>query len=505
MSKSIYLINPREDAPSYFGFEVAAASGYAPRALIADLATTTVAALVPRTWSIRLVDERVMPVDLTADADVIAITGKVSQRNRMLQLADHFRRAGKLVMIGGPYASLNPDDVQPHCDILVRGEVEEIAAELFSAIEAGAWEAEYEGRKADLARSPVPRWDLYPRALALSGAIQTSRGCPFDCEFCDVIQYVGRKQRHKPIEAILAELQTLHLEGYRSVFLADDNFTVFRRRAKTVLRALADWNARQGASPVTFTTQISIDACRDDELLDLCRQARLRTVFVGIETPNQASLAETHKRQNLGVDLVAAVERFLHHGISVIGGIIVGFDSDGRDIFDVQRRFIERLPVPIVTIGTLVAPAQTHLYARLSAENRLSGHSQLGAGDVFQTNVLPKRMSQKELVEGTERLCRSVYSPQAFAWRVDRFIRTYRSCSPADCPPAPLRLGGVYAAVVARLVRLGAEERSVCEQVLGSLRSQPKEVRASVLLSLLTYSQIRYFLDRRPAVDPVAA
>jgi radical SAM superfamily enzyme YgiQ (UPF0313 family) len=263
--------------------------------------------------------------------------------------------------VGGPYASLSPEVFRGHCDILVTGELEAIAEDLFADLERGVWQPDYTAGKADLATSPIPRWDLYPTDRALMGCVQTSRGCPVECEFCDVIQYLGRKQRVKPIPQVLAELEVLYQHGFRAVFLADDNFTVYRRRAKETLCALRDWNRARSAGAIHFSTQVSIDAARAPEILRLLSEAGVTWVFVGIETPNQESLRESKKRQNVGVDLLAQVQAFLDHGISVTAGMIVGFDQDGPDIYERQFDFAMASPIPIFSVGALVAPAATPL------------------------------------------------------------------------------------------------------------------------------------------------
>ena len=291
---------------------------------------------MPRDWHVTICDERITRVDFDTAADVIGITGKVSQRNRMIELARKFRARGKLVIFGGPYVSLNPDDLRPHADIIVRGEAEEIAPRLFADIASGKWEKDYEGTKPDLSLSPVPRWDLYPRRAAVTGQVQTSRGCPFDCEFCDVIQYLGRKQRWKEPDQVARELDVLHGFGYRHIFFADDNFTVMRRRTHALLDRLVEWNAQHPPGSVTFATQVSVDLASDTALLEHCAAAGLRSVFIGIETPNRESLAETHKRQNIRVDLAAEVTKVVQAGIMVMGGMIVGFDHDDSSIFERQ-------------------------------------------------------------------------------------------------------------------------------------------------------------------------
>lgn len=370
MGRSLYLINPKSEAPSYFGAEVFEHWGYAPAQGIADLALPTVAALAPEGVEITLCDEYIQPIDFDVDVDYVGLTGKVTQAGRMIEVAEEFRRRGKTVILGGPFVSLSPDVLRPHCDVLVRGEMEGIADRFFADLLADRLDEEYQGDRPDLSGSPVPRWDLYPNPRASLGCVQTSRGCPFECEFCDVIQYLGRQQRHKAVEQILAELEELQRYGYRGVLLADDNFTVYRRRAKEVLSALAEWNSRQ-EQPLFFGTQVSIDAARDDELLDLCARAGLTWVFIGIETPNEESLRESRKRQNVGVDLVSQVQRFLDHGIAVAAGMIVGFDHDGPDIFERQFEFAMSSPIAIFSLGALVAPAATPLYDRMASSGRL--------------------------------------------------------------------------------------------------------------------------------------
>jgi radical SAM superfamily enzyme YgiQ (UPF0313 family) len=377
----LYFINPKESAPGYHTMEFLQASRIANAINIADLTGPTIAALLPADWEAKLCDERVQQVEFDVPAAAVGITAKVTQRDRAIELAGKFRALGKLVIIGGPHASLNPDNVREHADILVRGEIEDIAAEIFSDIANGCWKNEYVGGKPDLRHSPIPRWDLYPRHIALAAQVQTSRGCPFECEFCDVIQYAGRRQRWKQPEQVLAELEVLYERGFKDVFFADDNLTVVRRRARELLLRLAEWNNSRSKGRMRFSTQVSIDAARDPELLELCAQAGIQTVFIGIESPNAESLAEARKRQNLRIDLCAEIKKVVSAGIMVTGGMIVGFDHDGPDIFAAQAAFIAELPVPLVQIGLLVAPFSTPLYARIQEEGRLIGDGNLTTGE----------------------------------------------------------------------------------------------------------------------------
>ncbi len=351
MSKSLYLINPRPDFPSYFTAEVYNDMGFSPATYVADLAITTVAGLAPSDFHIQLCEEVITPVNFDTSADFVGITGKITQVESMKAIAQAFRERGKVVIIGGPHASLCPDVMRPYCDILIQGEMESIAETLFADLRRGRWQETYIGDKPDLDHCVIPRWDLYPNEHAIIGNVQTSRGCPFECEFCDVITYLGRKQRHKPVAQVLRELDEVYRHGYRYVFLSDDNFTVHRSRAKEVLEGLRDWNRRQSQGPVRFITQVSIDAARDDDMLRMCAEAGLSTVFIGIETPNEESLRETKKRQNLKIDLLDQAQCFLDHGIGVTAGMIVGFDADGPDIFDRQYEFAMSSPIPIFPSG----------------------------------------------------------------------------------------------------------------------------------------------------------
>ncbi len=259
-----------------------------------------------------------------------------------------------------------------------------------------------------------------------------------------MIQYLGRKQRHKPVELVLAELDELYRHGYRMVFLADDNFTVYRARTKALLAAIRDWNDSRTDGRISFSTQVSIDCARDEEILKLCSDAGMITVFVGIETPNADSLKETKKRQNIGVDMAAQIRRFPANGMMVSGGMIVGFDSDTRDIFERQYDFAMSLPVPMFTLAPLFALQATPLYGRIKAEGRLiEKDADFAVTYPWRTNIVPKQMSSAELIAGVRWLCNRLYRPVAFEHRVALFIDAFEP--PAARPNSrtlPSRCGG---------------------------------------------------------------
>jgi radical SAM superfamily enzyme YgiQ (UPF0313 family) len=414
----------------------------------------------------------------------------------MREIAAEFRARGVCVVMGGPYASLSPDVVRPHCDILVRGEIEEIAEGFFADLRAGTWKSEYVGTRPDLSRSPVPRWDLYPNDATMSGTVQTSRGCPFECEFCDVIEYLGRKQRHKKVPQVLAELDVLYKHGYRSALLADDNFTVYRARTKELLAALAEWNGRQPDGPMQFITQVSIDAAGDEELLRMCADAGIAQVFIGIETPNEEALRIAKKRQNLKRDLAADILRFVEHGICVEAGMIVGFDGDNASIFERQYEFAMRCAVPVFTLNPLAAPDATPLFARLKKDGRILEQDDIAseaAAGPWETNIVPLGMSRDELHEGLTWLARSLYAPEAFEARLKRLLDSYGakhrrrwnnkwSLRPVEADVVSLAF---------RVGELGSAEASMVQRVFGRIQRQP-ELAFGAINGLTRYAQIRH-------------
>ena len=427
--------------PHFFGADAYRHWDLSPTQLIGDVSIATVAAFAPSDFEVEICDETLSPVDFDTPADFVGITGKISQGQRMLDIAETFRRRGKTVLIGGPWASLSPASVRESCDILVQGEIEDIAPDLFSDLRSGRWKDAYAGGNGvGLARSPLPRWNGYRHDRTISGAVQTSRGCPFECEFCDVIQYLGRKQRHKPTGQVLAELDNLYDYGYGNVFLSDDNFTVYRSRAKELVEALEDWNRKATHGSVRFSTQASVDAARDEELLRMCRDAGLTVMFVGLETPNEASLRETKKLQNLLADPIAQVRRFLAHGIYVWSGMMVGFDADGPDIFERQFEFAMANPNPMFGLGVLTAPDATPLHARMRKDGRLIEDGGEVLAVPSDSNIVPIGMTREQMSIGMMWLANRIYSPAFFGERMLHFIQSFEpswvESSPARTRPS---------------------------------------------------------------------
>jgi len=376
--------------------------------------------------------------------DLIGVTGYKAHLPRCREVAAVFRARGIPVVIGGPGVSASPDEYRDHFDTLFVGEVEKTWPRFLADWEAGAINREYRQiDKLDLADSPPPRWDSIAADLTkyAMGGVQTTRGCPFDCEFCDVIYLYGRRARHKPIATILDEIGALQRLGVRSIFFCDDEFIGDRQYAKELLRAMIPLN-NSFPRPLSFSTQLTMNLSKDDELLELMADANFNLVFIGIETPNKESLKETHKHQNVRDDLAADVIKILSYGISIRAGIIVGFDHDGPDIFDIQYEFIQRACLPSLAINMLKAPLGTRLWSRLRQEGRVVSVAQFhGKGHPrTYTNILPKMMTRLELLVGYRNLLERLYRWEAFSARMTGLVSAARR--PPRVPEPPLSYAG---------------------------------------------------------------
>jgi len=390
-----------------------------------ELSVVTVAAFVPSGIPVRICDEQLADAETHPPENVIFLTGKSNQAPRSRELALHYRSLGKTVLIGGPYATLAGEYFEGACDALVKGEIEEIHTQIFEDLARGSLQSIYQGTRADLSLSPAPRWDLYPNQLATSGTLQTSRGCPFTCEFCDVIQYAGQKQRHKSPDQILVELDELYRAGYRQVFLSDDNFTAHRSHARRILEAIAEWNSEPSRDRVLFFTQLSIDATLDKDLFELTAQAGLHRAFVGIETINQESLKETTKVQNLRGDILTNTEYLLRQGIAVYAGMIVGFDHDDLGTFHEQANFLAASPVAAFSMGALIAYRSTPLYQRMLEEGRIDLERGDAQFQLWESNMKFKNMSDEEFRHGYFWFISEVFSARQFSKRLMRGVQLF--------------------------------------------------------------------------------
>lgn len=418
----IVLINPRFEL-SYWGLEHALPL-VGKRANLPVACLPLLAALTPPGHRVTLLDENVEPIDFdrVARADIVGVTGMNVQRFRMRRILEELKSRQAFTVVGGPWATVQEDDFHDLADVLFVGEAETTWPRFLEAWQEGRHQARYEQtERSDMTRVPVPRFDLLKMRHYLFGSVQFSRGCPFQCEFCDIIVTFGRRPRLKTSGQIIAELEALRAQGMEIVFIVDDNLIGNKRAIKPLLCDVIAWQRQQGY-PLTFFTEASLDLAEDEELLQLMVEANIQTVFIGIESPNEESLRETKKLQNVRPvgTMVERVRRVQDAGLDVWCGMILGFDHDDASIFSAQRAFLQDARILHAMIGMLFAFPKTPLYDRLLAEGRLD----LGDTAEFGTNVLPLQLSREELREGYVNLMQELYDPDAYFQRLeDLYLR----------------------------------------------------------------------------------
>jgi radical SAM superfamily enzyme YgiQ (UPF0313 family) len=383
-------------------------SAYPPLGLL------TVAAMLPASWEKRLVDLNVRPLN-DADlewADVVFLSAMLVQGPSLRDQIARAKAHGKRTVVGGPIVS-SQDPSVAEADYQVEGEAEEIMPDLIRDLERGDVRPFYKKETLpDLKSTPPPLFQLADLKRYSSMAVQFSRGCPFTCEFCDIIEIYGRRPRTKAPAQVLAELDQLYDLGWRGrVFLVDDNFIGNKTSVKALLPPLAEW-MRARRFPFSLLTEASLNLADDEELMRGMRAAGFVSVFLGIETPVAASLKEATKFQNMRGDLLESVRRIQGHGIEVMAGFIVGFDNDPPDVFDRQIQFIREAAIPLSMVGLLTALPHTQLWRRLKAEGRLLRQS-LGNNTLAELDFIPK-MDAQELLAGYRRVVQTIYSPREY-------------------------------------------------------------------------------------------
>ena len=389
------------------------------------LGLLTVAAMLPAEWEKRLVDLNVM--ELTEKdlkwADYVFLSAMVVQRESVRAILKRCKAIGAKVVAGGPLFTMEHEQF-PEVDHFVLNEAEETLAPFLRDLAQGQARRVYSSVEfPDIHQTPIPLWQLAKLKNYDTIPIQFSRGCPFNCDFCNVTTLLGHRPRTKTAEQIVAELDSLYALGWRkSIFFVDDNFIGNKKQIKSeVLPALIEW--RKGKTGMSFNTEASINLADDPLLLELMVQAGFDTVFVGIETPNEDSLTECSKSQNKGRDLVESVRKLQRAGLQVQGGFIVGFDNDSPSIFQQQIDFIQKSGIVTAMVGLLQAPLGTRLYERMEKEDRLikefSGDNADGT-----TNIIP-RMGLESLREGYRKILNQIYAPKYYYERVRTFLREY--------------------------------------------------------------------------------
>ncbi len=401
------------------------------KAAFPPLGLLTVAGMLPHEHELKLVDlntNKLKDRDIKW-ADMVFISAMVVQKDSSTRVINKCKSLGACVVAGGPLFTTQYEDF-PGVDYFVLNEAEVTLPPFLEDLKKGCARHIYTSEeRPDIRLAPVPKWDLVDMNKYSSMSVQYSRGCPFDCEFCDIVVLNGRVPRTKSRDQLLRELDTIYKMGWReTVFIVDDNFIGNKKKLKTeILPAIIDWMKKRNY-PFSFLTQTSINLADDDYLMKLMVEANFNQVFIGIESPSKESLTECGKTQNVSCDLTTAVKKLQNRGLEVQGGFIVGFDSDKQAIFQDIINFVQGSGVVTAMVGLLHAPRNTRLYYRLKSENRLTGNF-TGNNTDLSINFVPK-MNIKTLMDGYQKIVDTLYAPKQYYERVITFLKEYKQKSP---------------------------------------------------------------------------
>ena len=450
------------------------------------LGLITVAAMLPPEWEKRLVDLNVQPLrDKDLDwADMVFVSAMVVQRKSTDQVLARCKAAGVKIVAGGPLFTAE-SEAFPQVDHFVLNEAETTLPPFLRDLAEGHPQRVYTSTEfPDIRNTPTPMWDLVDRKRYATMAIQYSRGCPFDCEFCNITSLFGHRPRVKTSAQVLRELDGLYKLGWREpVFFVDDNLIGNKRNLKEdLLPALIQW--RKGKIGMPFNTEISINIADDELLMNMMTQAGFDTVFIGVETPDDESLAECNKKQNRHRDLVADIKKIQRAGLQVQGGFIIGFDSDTPSIFQRQIDFIQKSGIVTAMVGLLQAPIGTRLYNRMKKDGRLMGAS---TGDNVDgtTNIIPKTMNLAVLQKGYRAVLKTLYAPKNYYARVKTFLKDYKP------PKIKIPLDGNYVRAffrsIIRLGILGKERFQYWKLVFWTIFRRPRLFPLAITFAIYGY------------------
>jgi radical SAM superfamily enzyme YgiQ (UPF0313 family) len=408
------------------------------RSAFPPLGLMTISAMLPAAWDKRLVDLNVRKLkDSDLDwADIVLASAMMVQQDSLREVIDRCKARGRKIAVGGPFVTTGAEHVED-ADYIFLGEAEQTLPEFLRDLEMNVPAHIYQSAaKPDLTRTPVPDFKLVDMRRYSSMAIQYSRGCPFNCEFCDIIEIYGRVPRTKTNAQMLAELDALYAAGWRgALFIVDDNFIGNKKNVRRMMPDLCEWMERH-KHPFRLFTEASVNLADDEELLALMQRANFRKVFLGIETPVEESLKETQKSQNTRRSLIDSVRRIQAYGMEVMAGFIVGFDTDPADIFERQIDFIRQSAIPLAMVGLLSALPETQLWRRLQQEGRLL-HEGAGTNTEASLNFVTK-MDRQTLIDGYKTILRTIYSPEEYYARVYASLRNTIASSTGS-PVQPFR------------------------------------------------------------------
>ena len=392
------------------------------KALLPPLGMITVAAILPQEWEFRLVDHNVREIT-ESDwdwAELVIISGMIVQKKDMLAQIAEAKSRNKLVAVGGPYATTSPQEVQS-ADFLILDEGEITLPMFIAAIERGDRSGVFRAtEKPAVTETPIPRYDLLDLSAYDNMSVQFSRGCPFQCEFCDIIVLYGRKPRTKTPQQLLAELECIYDLGWRgAVFMVDDNFIGNKRNVKLLLKELKVW-MKEKEYPFGITTEASVDLAQDEELMQLMVECNFKKVFLGIETPDQDSLTLTNKFQNTRDPLTESIDKITRAGMQVMAGFIIGFDGEKEGAGDRIVQFVEKTNIPMAMFSMLQALPGTALWDRLDKEGRLVKGSSANINQTTLMNFVPTRDIEQIATEYVEAFWK-LYDPANYLKRIYRY------------------------------------------------------------------------------------
>lgn len=488
---NILLVYPK-NPETYWSFKHAL-KFISKKAAFPPLGLLTVAAMLPDTWQKKLVDMNVSPLrdkDIQW-ADYVFISAISIQRASAEAVINKCRQAGVKIVAGGPLFTTAHSEFEG-IDHFILNEAEITLPPFLHDLSNGHAQPLYSSeQRADITQTPAPQWDLINMKKYATMSIQYSRGCPFNCDFCDITSLFGKKSRCKSAENILGELDLLYQHGWRGgVFFVDDNFIGNQRGLKTViLPAIADW-INQHRHAFSFMTQASINLSDDDELMAMMVKAGFDTVFIGIESPHEESLSECSKTQNKNRDLIASIKKCQHAGLQVQGGFIVGFDNDPLSIFDGHIKFIQKSGIVTAMVGLLNAIQGTRLHQRLENENRLVKTSS-GDNTDCSINFIPK-MNLDTLIDGYKKIVSKIYSPAYYYTRVINFLKEYQP-PPKQHSRLNFRSGMAFFKSIFLLGIIGKERRHYWKLLSWSLFQRPSLFPLAVTFAIYGFNYRKVF------------
>jgi radical SAM superfamily enzyme YgiQ (UPF0313 family) len=421
----IYFINPKTPE-NFWDMQGALNIVGKHKTLMQNTALPTLIALTPGTLDVEYIfcDENIAPINWEIECDLVGITGFTLQSERMGVISDKFRQRGIPIAIGGIHATINPDSVRNICDHLFIGEAEYTWPQFLRDCFQGSAKNVYEQKTfVDIKDSPAPDLSYIKAENYLYFSLQTSRGCPNNCDFCDVVRVTGRKYRNKSIDRIMLEVKNAHAFGAETIFFSDDNFVVNRKFTIELLREIIKWN-RTLDMPVSFATQATVMIGADEELVKLMADARLRILFLGLETINKDCLEEVNKGQMAQYDPFEVIPRLSQYGIMPFLGMIVGFDHDTPGVFKEIEAFLDKTSSPFASISVLNAPNNTPLYERMKSNGRLV--EDFRGFWHLTSNIIPKQLTPQELHFGQKELFKKLYEPENFERRMIGWLKTVK-------------------------------------------------------------------------------